>query len=159
MASSEMANPDSGRCAAPFRPLRPVVRVALLVVGTLALALGVVGILLPILPTTPLMLLAAGCYVRSSDRLARWLLNHPRLGAPVRVYVRQRAIPLKVKVVSLAVAWAMLGGSALFLAEQVWLKALLIGIALAKTALMLRVPTLAPDVLAAEQRGCAEAGE
>jgi len=136
-----------------------VVRLVLVVVGTLALALGVVGIFLPILPTTPLLLLAAGCYVRSSDRLARWLLNHPRLGAPVRTYVRQRAIPLKVKVVSLAVAWTMLGASALFLTERVWLKVLLIGIALAKTAFMLRVPTLAPEALAAERRGCAEAGE
>ena len=125
-----------------YKPLPPVARIGLLVLGTLALGLGVVGLLLPVLPTTPFVLIALGCYVRSSERLYNWLRRHPRLGPSVRRYVETKALPLRVKIVSLVVAWAALGATALWLVDRLWVKGLLIAVALAKTVFMVRVPTL-----------------
>ena len=125
-----------------LKPLRPIIRIVLVGVGTATLGLGVVGLILPILPTTPFLLIAAGCYLRSSERLFNWLVHHPRLGLPVRRYIAQKAIPLKVKVISLAIAWLVLLGTALFLVDKVWLRGLLIALAVAKTVFMVRVQTL-----------------
>jgi uncharacterized membrane protein YbaN (DUF454 family) len=127
---------------ANLKPLRPIVRGVLFGLGTVALALGIVGIVLPILPTTPFFLVAAGCYLRTSERMYHWLTNHPRLGKPLRLYLERRAIPLRVKVISLAIAWTLIGASAIFVVDNLWLRILLLGIAVAKTIFMARVKTL-----------------
>jgi uncharacterized membrane protein YbaN (DUF454 family) len=128
-----------------FKPLQPAARIALIVLGTLALAAGVVGLVLPVLPTTPFLLIATGCYVRSSERLYNWLRHHPRLGPPVRDYIARKGISLRVKVISLVIAWAVLGGTALLVVDRVPLKILLIAVAVAKTLFMIRVKTLRAD--------------
>jgi uncharacterized membrane protein YbaN (DUF454 family) len=106
------------------------------------LALGIVGIVLPVLPTTPFFMIAAGCYLRSSERMYHWLTNHPRLGKPLRLYLERRAIPLRVKVISLAIAWTLIGASAIFLVDSLWLRILLLAVAVAKTIFMALVKTL-----------------
>ena len=123
------------------RPLGAVKRIALLVVGTIAVGLGTVGLLLPILPTTPFLLLAAACYLRSSDRLYFWLRSHSRLGPRLESYLHQRAVPLRVKVISLAIAWVSIGSFALFVTESPWLRVVLALVLVGKTAVMLRVRT------------------
>ncbi|NDY91560.1 DUF454 domain-containing protein [Ideonella sp. TBM-1] len=65
--------------------------------GALALALGVLGIFLPLLPTTPFVLLAAFCFARGSARWERWLLSHPRWGPMVHDWRHHRAVPLRAK--------------------------------------------------------------
>ena len=124
-----------------MRSLGPLARVGLVALGTISLGAGIAGLFVPILPTTPLLLVAAGCYVRSSERLFNWLIHHPRLGPPVRRYVAQKAIPLKVKVISLIVAWIALG-TAFFLIDSIWVKGVLVALAIVKTAFMIRVKTL-----------------
>jgi|GEM_PF-453445 len=91
-----------------FKPLSPVARLTLIIIGTLALGLAILGLFLPGLPTTPFLLLATGCYARSSDRLYRWVLTRPWLQAPLRAafaFKAQRALPVKVKLLALSVAW------------------------------------------------------
>lgn len=76
--------------------------------GGLSLALGIIGIFVPLLPTTPFLLLAAALWVRSSPRLYAWLLSHRRLGPYIRQFRENRAIPLRAKVISLTLLWATL---------------------------------------------------
>lgn len=116
-------------------------RIALVVIGTLALALGVIGIVVPVLPTTPFLLLAAACYARSSERLHRWLMSNRYLGEPIRDYRDRRAVKLHVKVYALVVLWA---GIALSIVASggFWLTLALVAVAIAVTAHILRLRTI-----------------
>jgi uncharacterized membrane protein YbaN (DUF454 family) len=80
----------------------PALRGVYLAVGLLFVALGFVGAFLPVLPTTPFLILAAGCFARSSRRLESWLLDHPRFGPTLRDWRERGAIPRKAKMMSLA---------------------------------------------------------
>ena len=87
----------------------------LAVLGVVSLSLGVAGIFLPLLPTTPFLLLAAWAFVRSSPRLYAWLINHPHLGEYIRNF-----IPLRVKVVSVSLVWLTIGFCIVAVVEQWW---------------------------------------
>lgn len=76
-----------------------------IILGSVALGLGIVGIFLPLLPTTPFLLLAAALWVQASPRLYAWLLGHPYLGEYIRNFRENRAIPLRAKVFSLVLMW------------------------------------------------------
>ncbi len=87
-------------------------RMLWLLAGAAGLLLGIVGIFVPLLPTTPFVLLAAFCFARGSPRVEAWLLQHPRFGPMVRDWRRDRVIPLRAKqlallMMSLGSAWAL----------------------------------------------------
>lgn len=84
----------------------PWLRWLLLGIGWASVALGIAGIFLPVLPTTPFLLLAAACFVRSSRRLYLWLVGHPRLGPWICDYLDGKGIPLKGKVYAIGLMWA-----------------------------------------------------
>jgi uncharacterized membrane protein YbaN (DUF454 family) len=86
-------------------------RQLLMASGTLSLAVGIAGIIIPLLPTTPFLLLAAGCYLRSSPRFYNWLMGNRWLGAYIRNYIGGRGMPLKVKLFTIALLWATIGVS------------------------------------------------
>lgn len=77
-------------------------RIIWAIVGGLAVVLAIAGILLPLLPTTPFLLLAAFAFARSSPRLEAWLLTHRHLGPPIRAWQDQGAIGRKAKRLALA---------------------------------------------------------
>ena len=103
-----------------------------LVLGTLSLVLGIIGIFLPVLPTTPLLLLTAFCYYRGSERLYGWLMNHPQLGPYIKNFREHRMIPRRVKAYILTLLWSSLLFCA-YILEPLWLKCLMIGIAVGVT--------------------------
>lgn len=76
--------------------------------GVLAVLLGILGVFLPLLPTTPFLLLASWCFARGSDRLHRWLLSHRVFGDYLRNFEAGRGIPLKAKVVATVMLWGSL---------------------------------------------------
>jgi len=81
----------------------------LIATGTICLAIGIIGIFTPILPTTPFLLLAAACYANSSARFHRWLMNNRIFGSYIRNYTEGRGIPVKVKLFTIALLWATIG--------------------------------------------------
>ncbi len=76
-------------------------RIVLLALGWLFAGLGFAGAFLPVLPTTPFLILAVACFARSSPRLESWLLSHPRFGPSLLLWRERRAIPMRVKVFAL----------------------------------------------------------
>lgn len=85
--------------------MKQVWRYMCLAIGTVSLVLGVIGVFLPMWPTTPFLLLTAACYIRSSERLYLWLIEHRHLGPYVRDYMSGKGIPLRAKRVSLSLMW------------------------------------------------------
>ena len=128
--------------SAPFRGAQKGKRALLVACGLTAVALGAIGIFLPLLPTTPFLLLAAACFLRSSDRLYRWLLNHRRLGRIVRQYRENRAIPSRTKAATLLLLWATLLFSGVVVVEALWLRLLLAGVGIGVTLHVLSLGTL-----------------
>jgi len=122
--------------------LSRVKRAILIVIGTSSLAVGIVGIFMPILPTTPFLLLAAACYVRSSKRFYNWLIGNRFFGEYVRNYLERKGVPLRVKVSSLALLWITIGCSAAFATDTLWVRIILVVIATGVTAHILSLRTL-----------------
>lgn len=119
-------------------------RYILAFLGTVSLALGVLGIFLPVLPTTPFLLLSATLYMRSSDRLYNWLMSHRHLGPYIKNFREHKAIPLRVKVVSVSLVWITLLYCAVFVASAWWMRIMFIAIAVGVTAHILHYKTLKP---------------
>lgn len=117
-------------------------KLALNLIGGIAVVLAVLGVFLPLLPTTPFLLLASACFARGSTRLHNWLLSNRLFGEYIRNYEQGRGIPLRGKVMALALLWASIGYSA-FSVGSTALIALLISIAIGVTIyLCAYVPTL-----------------
>lgn len=117
-------------------------KIMLIVLGSIALVLGIIGIFLPLLPTTPFLLLAAALYFRSSPRLYEWLLSQKRLGPYIRNFREHKAIPLRAKTISVSMVWLTLLYCAYILHEQPWLSILMIVIAIGITWHILSYKTL-----------------
>jgi len=124
-----------------------VKRTFLIAVGVLAVGLGAVGVFVPLLPTTPFLLLAAACFIRSSDRLYAWLIHHRWFGSYIRNYREHHAITLRAKVFTLVLLWAAIGYSSLLVAKTWWLRALLVAIAGGVTIHLIQLRTLTREMV------------
>jgi uncharacterized membrane protein YbaN (DUF454 family) len=124
--------------AAPSR----FVRGLLIVAGTICVGLGVLGIFLPLLPTTPFLLLAAACYGSSSRRFFRWLLNNKWFGSYLRDYHEKKGIPLRVKVWAVSLLWVTILFCAAIVVDNLLVRIALILIAGGVTIHVLRIRTL-----------------
>ncbi|HBX56641.1 YbaN family protein [Pseudomonas sp. UBA2684] len=119
----------------------PAIRYALLTIGWLSVVLGVIGIFVPVLPTTPFLLLAAACFVRSSKRFYLWLVNHPQLGPWIRDYLEGQGIPRKAKVYALSAMWLSIALSC-YLVPMIWARAFMLTSALLVSLYILKQKTL-----------------
>lgn len=126
----------------PIHSRHPVLRWLLIIIGLVSTGLGIIGIFVPLLPTTPFLLLAAACFARSSERFHSRLVNHNRLGPMIRGYLDGSGIPLRAKRIAIALVWLTLPPSALLLVPPVWAKTLLVLLAISITWYLLRLPTL-----------------
>ncbi len=109
--------------------------------GLISLGLGILGIFLPVLPTTPLLLLAAFFFLRGNRRLYDWLMNHPKLGPYITDFMVHKSIPLHVKIVSVSLIWITLLNCALFIAPHWALSLFFVALAAAITIHILSYKT------------------
>jgi uncharacterized membrane protein YbaN (DUF454 family) len=126
--------------------MKNLTRTLLIVGGTLCVALGVLGMFLPVLPTTPFLLLAAICYTRSSKRFYQWLVTNRWCGEYIRNYREGRGIPLKQKVLTILLLWLTICYTALFVVSLWWVKLILLGIAVGVTIHLIKIKTFKPSV-------------
>ncbi len=113
----------------------------LVAAGSLCIVLAVLGVFLPLLPTTPFLLLASACYVRSSERLHGWLMGNRLLGGYIRNFKERRGIPLRAKVTTVALLWLPLLYS-VYRLDILWLELGLVLMGLVWSVLIFRMKTL-----------------
>lgn len=123
--------------------IRRRLRTILVISGTVSLSLGLIGIFVPLLPTTPFLLLAAACYARSSPRFYKWLLSNKYLGTYIENYRSKKGVPLKVKIFTATLLWTTIGASIIFAAnDNLIVQLILVAIATGVTAHILSLKTL-----------------
>lgn len=127
---------------------RKIVRTLWFIAGTICLVLGAIGIVLPILPTTPFLLAAAACYYKSSDRMHSWLLNNKWFGEYIRNYTEGKGLPMKTKIIALSLLWITIVFSIVFILQRLLpiqlvlpMQLIMIAVAVIVSIHILRLPT------------------
>ena len=118
------------------------------IAGTICLVLGAIGIVLPILPTTPFLLASAACYYKSSPKMHKWLLNNKWFGDYIKNYQEGKGIPRKTKLTALTVLWVTIGISTIFFLDRILppflvlpMQLIMIIVAVLVTVYMIKLPT------------------
>ena len=106
------------------------------------MGLGVIGIVVPLLPTTPFLLLAVACYFRSSERLYNWLINNRWLGRYINYYREGKGVPPGVKVLTISLLWITIGYSIVFVVKAFFVRVILILIMIGVTIHITSIKTL-----------------
>lgn len=119
----------------------PAVRATFVVLGCVFVALGIVGAFLPLLPTAPFMLLAAGCFARASTRFYNWLLNTKAFGPAILEWRTHRSIPYRIKLVAIASMAVTLSISIVVAIDDPWLRVLVAFLGLLLAVWMYRIPS------------------
>lgn len=104
-------------------------KIILIIIGSLSLMFGTIGIILPVLPTTPFLLLSLACFVKSSDRLYEFILNNKYLAPYVADYMSGKGIPKKAKKKAILLIWLTIGFSVIFVLDKLILRIMLFTIA------------------------------
>jgi uncharacterized membrane protein YbaN (DUF454 family) len=112
------------------------------VFGTLFLAFGGVGVFVPVLPTTPFLLISAACYYKSSERMHRWMLNNRWFGHYLKNYAEGKGLSLKAKLFTISLLWLLMIYSIFFVVSNLVVQLILLSIAIGVTAHLVRLPTL-----------------
>lgn len=112
-----------------------------IVLGFIFLGLGILGIFLPLLPTTPFLLLAAWLFAKSSARLYRRLINDKYVGNYIKDFKEYRSIPLKTKIFAISLIWLTMGYSIIFAIKIIWVKIVLLIVAIGVTIHILSFKT------------------
>src|SRR3989339_1320998 len=108
---------------------KKAIKILLITAGTVSVGLGILGIFLPLLPTTPFLLLAAVCYSKGSDKLYNWLLENRHFGSYIKNYREKKGIPLRAKITAIVFLNITMGYTILFVVHHFWLKVILFLIA------------------------------
>ena len=126
-----------------------LVRALWFIAGTICVALGAIGIVLPILPTTPFLLAAAACYYKSSEKMHRWLLNNKWFGEYIRNYTEGKGLPMKTKIAALSLLWITIVFSTVFMLHRLLpaqlvlpMQLIMVAVAVVVSIHILRLPTV-----------------
>ena len=134
------------------KPISHTTRMLLAGLGIISVGLGIIGIVVPVLPTTPFLLLAAYLFVRSSPKLHHWLLTHRIFGKYISSYLIHKAIGRGVKVSSLLLLWSTILLSIYMLRGNIWLQLLLVLIAVGVSIHVLKLKTMPKQEMASQDK-------
>jgi len=123
------------------KPISPLTKYLYLASGFILVIIGVIGIFLPILPTTIFLILASACFIRSSPQANEWLRNHKILGMYIKNYQDKSGLTLKSKIINIILLWLMISVSAFLFTELWYIRLLLFLIAVGVTIHLLMVKT------------------
>lgn len=112
-----------------------------IILAWISLTLGVVGAILPILPTTPFVLLAAFLFSKGSPKLYQWLISHRLFGPPIRDWQAGLGISLKAKIMAIIMMWVSILYSANYHVPIIWVKVLLVIVAIGVSMFLIKTPT------------------
>ena len=121
--------------------IRDIKRYFFIGTGLLFVCLGLIGVVLPIVPTTPFLLVAAALFFRSSQRLHHWLINNSIFGEQLHRYITYHAISMRAKISALSLLWISIGYTVIFVTDLLWLRLLLFLIAAAVSVHVLLLKT------------------
>lgn len=122
--------------------MKLVLKLFLIIIGTLSIALGLIGIVVPLLPTTPLIMLGAFCYVKSSDKLYQKLIRNKWLGRYIQDFREKNGITRKNKIISLSMMWISICATIIIVDVRFLIDAILIIVAVSVSAYILSFDTL-----------------
>ncbi len=131
----------SGATPGPIRARSALARALFALAGWIFVALAAAGAVLPLLPTTPFLLLAAACWVRSSDRLYQRLVANRWLGPYLRAWREEHRVPRRAKVTAIALVVVTFASSIAFAVDATWVRALLVALGLGLVGFLARLPT------------------
>jgi uncharacterized protein len=114
-------------------------RILFFAAGSLSLGLGALGVVLPVVPTTPFLILAAYCFARSSERAHAWLMNNRVFGPPLRDYLEGRGVSWRIKAGALVFLWVVIGVSIALFVPFLWARIVLGLVAAAVTVHILMI--------------------
>ena len=114
----------------------------LIIAGFVFTGLGLIGIFLPLLPTTPFLLLAVACFARSSKRHHSWLMDNKWFGSFIKDYHEKRGIKLRVKIIAISLLWISISYSVLFMVGNLFVSSIMVLIALGVTVFLIDLRTL-----------------
>lgn len=112
------------------------------VLGTVFLVLGIIGAVLPVMPTAPFIIVAAACYAKGSQRMHCWLMNNRYFGKYLRDYTEKKGMPVRAKALSILFVWAGILFSAIFFVDILWAQIAMVGIAIVVSIHLLMLKTL-----------------
>ena len=105
------------------------IQILLITLGTFFVGVGIAGIFIPVLPTTPFLLISAALYAKSSTRFYNWLINNRIFGQYIKNYREGKGIPLRLKIITITLLWVTIGCSAIFAVDILWVRIMLVIIA------------------------------
>lgn len=120
---------------------------SLILLGIIFVGLAFAGIFIPLLPTTPFLLLAAACFMKSSKRLYNWLITHKWFGSYIRNYREYKAVPKRTKTATLILLWATIGYTSFAVLNSWFIRLILLFVAVGVTVHVLRIKTLSKEIL------------
>jgi len=121
-------------------------RLILMICGWIMVGLGIIGIFLPVMPTTIFLILAAGCFARSSEKFYNKLITNKYLGHYIRNYRINKAMPLRAKIIAIIMMNLVILSTVFLWTEKLWLQILLLTIAVSVSLYIISIKTLTPDM-------------
>jgi len=98
----------------------------LVLCGVLMVVVASIGIFVPLLPTTPFLLIAATCFLKSSNRMYQWLLSNRIYGKYIKNYIEKKGVPVRIKILTLILLWAGISFSFFIATDNVWIRVALV---------------------------------